>query len=78
MALNRIYNGITLNELVKNTKQALRDLTNSESADLVFVDEKLLTMFKLSSQDGKTKNEYFQISDGLTGFCASQKKTNQL
>lgn len=73
-ALNIIYSSISLIDLVKNTKRALRDLTNSESADMVFIDEKLSTMFKLISQDGKTKNEYFQISDGLTGVCAVQKK----
>ena len=74
-ALNRIYSSISISELVKNSRQALRDLTNSESADLVFIDEKLLTMYRLVTQDGKTKNEYFQLSDGLTGICAIQKKT---
>lgn len=74
-ALNRIYSSININELVKNTKRAIRDLTNSESADLVFIDEKLLTMSRFVSQDGKTKIEYFQLSDGLTGICAIQKKT---
>ncbi|MDH3267214.1 MAG: cyclic nucleotide-binding domain-containing protein [Ignavibacteria bacterium] len=72
-ALSRIYSGISITELVQNTKQALKDLTNSESADLIFIDEKLLKMYKLVSQDGKTKNEYFQLSDGLTGICAIQK-----
>ena len=75
LALNRIYNGINLNELVKNSKRAIRDLTNSESADLVFVEEKLSKMFKVITQDGKTRNEYFEISEGLTGYCASQKKS---
>lgn len=74
-ALNKIYSSLNINELVKNTKRAIRDLTNSESADLVFIDEKLLTMSRFVSQDGKTKIEYFQLSDGLTGICAIQKKT---
>lgn len=74
-ALNRIYSSLNINELVKNTKRAIRDLTNSESADLVFIDEKLLTMSRFVSQDGKTKIEYYQLSDGLTGICAIQKKT---
>jgi len=73
-ALNKIYSSISLTELVKNTKLALRELTNSENADLVLIDEKLSTMIKLITQDGKTKNEYFQISDGLTGVCAVQKR----
>ena len=74
LALNRIYSSISISELVKNTKRALRDLTNSQSADLIFIDEKLLTMYKFVTQDGKGKNEYFQLSDGLTGICAIQKK----
>ena len=74
-ALNKIYSSININELVKNTKQAIKDLTNSESADLVFIDEKLLTMSRFVSQDGKTKTEFYQLSDGLTGICAIQKRT---
>lgn len=73
-ALNKIFGSISLNELVKNSRLAIKELTDSESADLVFIDEKLSTMFKLVTQDGKTKNEYFQISDGLTGVCAVQKR----
>jgi signal transduction histidine kinase len=73
-ALNRIYSSININELIKNTKRSVRDLTNSESADLIFIDEKLLTMHRLVSQDSKTKSEYYQLSDGLTGICAIQKK----
>ena len=73
-SLNKIYSGINLNEIVKNFKLAIKELTSSDSADLVFIDEKLSTMFKLINQDGKTKNEYFQISEGLTGVCAVQKK----
>ncbi|OGU63801.1 MAG: hypothetical protein A2W30_07495 [Ignavibacteria bacterium RBG_16_36_9] len=73
LALNRIYSSISITELVKNTKRAVRDLTNSESADLIFVDEKLSSMYRLISQDGKTKNEYFQLNEGLTGSCAIQK-----
>ncbi|HEY6437155.1 MAG TPA: cyclic nucleotide-binding domain-containing protein, partial [Ignavibacteriaceae bacterium] len=48
-ALNKIYSSINISELVKNTKRAIRDLTNSESADLIFIDEKLLTMSRFSS-----------------------------
>ncbi len=73
-ALNKIYSSININELVKNTKRAIRDLTNSESADLIFIDEKLLTMSRFGSQDDKSKTEFFQLSDGLTGVCAIQKK----
>lgn len=73
LALNRIFSSISITELVKNTKRAIRDLTSSESADLIFIDEKLSSMYRLISQEGKTKNEYFQLTEGLTGSCALQK-----
>jgi len=73
LALNRIFSSISIAELVKNTKRAIRDLTGSESADLIFVDEKLSSMYRLITQDGKTKNEYFKLNEGLTGGCAIQK-----
>lgn len=73
-SLNIISNGISINELIKNTKRALKDLTNCEGADLIFVDEILSKMYKVISQDGKTKNENFELDQGLTGFCATQKK----
>jgi len=73
-ALNVVYSSINLTDLVKNTNRAVKDLTNSESADMVFIDENLATMSKLVTRDGKTENEYFQISDGLTGVCAVQKR----
>ena len=73
LALNRIYSSISITELVKNTKRAIKDLTNSESADLIFVEEKKSSMYRLITQDGKTKNEYFQLNQGLTGSCAIQK-----
>jgi len=72
-ALNRIFSSISIQELVKNTKHAMKGLTGSESADLIFVDEKLSSMHRLITQDGKTKNEYFKLNDGLTGSCAIQK-----
>ena len=73
LALNRIYSSISITELVKNTKRAIKDLTSSESADLIFVEEKKSSMYRLITQDGKTKNEYFQLNQGLTGSCAIQK-----
>jgi signal transduction histidine kinase len=72
-ALNRIFSGISMTELVKNTKRAIKDLTNSESADLIFIDEKNSSMYRLLTHDSKMKNEYFQITEGLTGSCAIKK-----
>jgi signal transduction histidine kinase len=74
LALNRLYSGITIVELLKNVKRALKDLTNSESTDLIFVEEKLLRMYRVIVKDAKTKNEYFEITEGLTGLCSNEKK----
>lgn len=73
LALNRIFSGISMTELVKNTKRSIRDLTSSESADLIFVEEKNSSMYKIITQEGKSKNELFEIADGLTGACALRK-----
>ena len=74
LALNRLYSGISIIELLKNAKRALKDLTNSENTEIIFVEEKLLRMYKVIVKDNKTKNEYFEISEGLTGLCANEKR----
>ena len=74
-ALNNIYSGINISELAKNTKRAMKDLINSESADLILVDEKNSSMQRIITKDGKTISEFFQLTDGLTGSCAVLKKT---
>jgi len=74
-SLNRIFDGISISELVTNSKRALKDLTNSEYADLIFIDEKSSSMQKIVTEGGKIKNEYFQLSEGLTGACALEKST---
>ena len=74
LALNRLYSGISIIELLKNAKRALKDLTNSENTEIIFVEEKLLRMYKVIVKDKKTKNEYFEISEGLTGLCANEKR----
>ncbi len=73
LALNRIFSGINNSDLVKNTKRSVRDLTNSESADLIFVEEKNSSMYRLITHEGKSKNEHFEIAEGLTGACALRK-----
>lgn len=73
--LNRIFDGISISELVTNSKCALENLTNSEYADLIFIDEKGSSMQKIVTEGGKIKNEYFQLSEGLTGACALEKST---
>ncbi|MGB5531185.1 MAG: GAF domain-containing protein [Ignavibacteriaceae bacterium] len=74
-SLNRIFDGISISELVTNSRRALKDLTNSEHADLILIDEKLSSMQKIVTEGGKSKNEYFQLSEGLTGACALEKIT---
>ena len=71
--LNRIFSGISMNELVKNTKRSIRDITNSDSADLIMVEEKNSSMYRIITHEGKSKSEFFEITDGLTGACALRK-----
>ena len=74
-ALNKIYSGINITELIKNTRRALKDLINSESADLILIDEKNASVQRTITKDGKAVSEFFQLTDGLTGSCAVLKKT---
>ena len=74
-ALNKIYSGINITELIKNTRRALKDLINSESADLILIDEKNASVQRTITKDGKAVSEFFQLIDGLTGSCAVLKKT---
>ena len=74
-ALNKIYSGINITELIKNTRRALKDLINSESAELILIDEKNAAMERTITKDGKAVSEFFQLTDGLTGSCAVLKKT---
>jgi signal transduction histidine kinase/CRP-like cAMP-binding protein len=74
-SLNRIFDGISISDLVNNSKKALKDLTNSENADLILVDEKTSSMQKIIIKGGKSKVEYFQLTEGLTGACAVEKRT---
>jgi signal transduction histidine kinase len=71
--LNRIFDGISISELVNNSRKALKDLTNSENADLIIIDEKLSSMQKIIKVGGKSKIETFQLTEGLTGVCAVEK-----
>jgi signal transduction histidine kinase/CRP-like cAMP-binding protein len=69
-----IYSSVTITELIEKTVKALKDLTASESGNLILVDEKLSTMKKIFAEDKQYKEELFQLPDGLTGTCALQKK----
>jgi len=69
-----IYNSITIADLIEKTVKALKDLTASESGNLILVEEKQSIMRKISLKDKKYSEEVYQLPDGLTGSSALQKK----
>ena len=74
LCLNRIYSGISIPELINNTRRAIKDLINAESVELVLVNEKESSLHKLTIKEKKTLTEIFKLADGLTGNCASEKR----
>ncbi len=71
---DRIYSSISLDDLVKNTNRAVKDLTNSEGVDLILIDEKLSSMQRIIFEGDKVKKEFYPLTDGLTVSAALQKK----
>jgi signal transduction histidine kinase len=69
-----IYNSITIADLIEKTVKALKDLTSSESGNLLLVDEKQSIVKKISVKEKKYSEEVFQLPEGLTGSSALQKK----
>ncbi len=74
LSIEKIYNSITIADLIEKTVKALKDLTLSESGNLIIVDEKLSIMKKIFVKDKKYNEEVFQLPEGLTGSSALQKK----
>jgi signal transduction histidine kinase len=72
--IDRIYSSISLDDLIKNTNRAVKDLTNSEGVDLILIDEKSSTMQKTLFEGDRVKKEIYPLSEGLTGSSALQKK----
>jgi signal transduction histidine kinase len=72
--IDKIYSSISINDLVKNVKRAVKDLVNSEGVDFVLIDEKLSSIQRIIFDGEKIKQEQFPLSEGLTGSCALQKK----
>jgi signal transduction histidine kinase len=72
--IDRIYSSISLNDLIKNTNRAVKDLTNSEGVDLILIDEKSSTMQRTIFESDKVKKEIYPLPEGLTGSSALQKK----
>ncbi len=69
-----IYNSITIADLIEKTVKALKDLTSSESGNLLLVDEKQSIVKKISVKEKKYSEEVFPLPEGLTGSSALQKK----
>ncbi len=72
--IDKIYSSISITELVKNSKRAVKDLISAEGVDFVLIDEKLSSINKIFFDGDKSKQEQYPLSEGLTGSCALQKK----
>ncbi len=72
--IDGIYSGMKLLDTVKAIKKSITELTQSESAELLLVDEKISEMQKLIENDDSYTVENFVLPEGLAGNCALQKK----
>ncbi|MBT8385794.1 MAG: cyclic nucleotide-binding domain-containing protein [Ignavibacteria bacterium] len=72
--IDGINSGMKLLDAVKAIKKSAADLTQSESAELLLVDEKISEMQKLIEKDDSYTVESFVLPEGLAGNCALQKK----
>jgi signal transduction histidine kinase len=72
--IDGIYSGMKLHDTVKAIKKSVAELTQSESAELLLVDEKISEMQKLIEKDDSYTVENFVLPDGLAGNSALQKK----
>ncbi|MCW8803182.1 MAG: GAF domain-containing protein, partial [Ignavibacteriaceae bacterium] len=72
--IDKVYSSISISELVKNAKRAVKDLISAEGVDFVLIDEKLSSIQRIIFDGNKSKQEQYPLSEGLTGSCALQKK----
>ncbi|RKY93337.1 MAG: hypothetical protein DRQ01_04970 [Ignavibacteriae bacterium] len=72
--IDGIYSGMKLIDTVKAIKKSVAELTHSEGAELLLVDEKISEMQKLTEEDDSYTIENFVLPEGLAGNCALQKK----
>ena len=72
--IDGIYSGMKLIDTVKAIKKSIAELTQSESSELLLVDEKISEMQKLIENDDSYTVENFVLPEGLAGNCALQKK----
>ena len=72
--IDGIYSGMKLIDTVKAIKKSVAELTQSEGAELLLVDEKISEMQKLIEKDDSYTIENFVLPEGLAGNCALQKK----
>ncbi len=72
--IDGIYSGMKLIDTVKAIKKSIAELTQSESAELLLVDERISEIRKLIEKDDSYSVENFVLPEGLAGNCALQKK----
>jgi len=72
--IDGIYSGLKLLDTVKAIKKSVTELTQSESSELLLVDEKISEMRKIIEKNDSYTTENFVLPEGLAGNCALQKK----
>ncbi|RKY94334.1 MAG: hypothetical protein DRQ13_08380, partial [Ignavibacteriae bacterium] len=72
--IDGIYSGMKLLDTIKAIKKSVIELTQSEGAELLLVDERNSEMQKLVEQDDSYTIENFILPEGLAGNCALQKR----
>ena len=73
-----LHQGLSLFETTQSIAKALKELTNSESAEVYLVNENSFEMKKFKISDESFTEEKFNSSEGLTGSCLLQKKVINL
>ena len=73
-----LHQGLSLFETTQSIAKALKELTNSESAEVYLVNENSFEMKKFKISDESFTEEKFNTSEGLTGSCLLQKKVINL
>ncbi len=73
-----LHQGLSLFETTQSISKALKELTNSEQAEVYLVNEESFEMKKFKISDESFTEEKFNTSEGLTGSCLLQKKVINL
>ena len=73
-----LHQGLSLFETTQSIAKALKELTNSDHAEVYLVNEESFEMKKFKISDESFTEEKFNTSEGLTGSCLLQKKVINL